>query len=268
MSGMIVKQVTGELPTEMIVFARNFFALVILLPWLLRSGLGAIKTEQMRFHLMRAGVGVTAMLCLYYSWGHLPLAEAALMKQTAPFFIPLIALWWLGERIPTAAKLAILVGFVGVVLVLNPSQGTLKVALLIALLGAILSALAKVIIRRMRHSEPAQRIVFYFALFSTMLAIIPALLNWQNPNLTQLVWLVAVAVTSTIAQLLLSKGYALAPAGQLGPYTYASVAFAAVFGWLIWDETLVWSSVLGILVIFTAALLALKKPKAKAVTAD
>ncbi|WP_286238935.1 DMT family transporter [Neptuniibacter halophilus] len=263
-SGMVVKQISGELPTEMIVFARNLFGLMLLIPWLLRKGLGAIRTEYLRFHFMRAAVGVTAMMCLYYSWGHLPLAEAALIKQTAPFFIPLFALWWLGEKITGAVKMAILVGFTGVFMILNPGQGSLNLVVLVALFGAMLGALAKVVIRRMSSTEPAQRVVFYFAFFSTLLSLLPALLNWQTPDLPQAAWLLLMALTSTTAQLLLSKGYSLAPAGQLGPYTYASVAFAALFGWLLWDEVLSYHSWIGIFLIIGAGVLAVgqsKKPR-------
>ena len=256
-AGMMVKQVTESLPTEVIVFARNLFALLLLLPWLLRKGMKAIKTDHLRFHLLRAGVGVTAMTCLYYSWGYLPLAEAALLKQTAPFFIPLFALWWLGEKIPVAVRFAIAVGFSGVFLVLNPSHENLNIAVLVAVSGAMLGALAKVIIRRMSSTEPAQRVVFYFAFFSTILAFFPALLHWQTPTLQETGWLVLMAAVSTIAQLLISRGYALAPAGQLGPYTYTSVAFAALFGWLIWDEVLALNSWLGIILIIGAGLLSL-----------
>lgn len=257
-SGMVVKQITETVSTEMIVFARNLFALFLLLPWLIRNGFNAIRTDCLRFHFMRAAVGVTAMTCLYYSWGHLPLAEAALLKQTAPFFIPIIALWWLGERISAAVKLAIVVGFLGVFLVLNPTHENLNVAVLIAVCGAMLGGFAKVIIRRLSSTEPAQRVVFYFALISTGLALFPALMSWKTPSLIEMAWLMLMALTSTIAQLFLSRGYALAPAGQLGAYTYTSVAFAALFGWWIWDETLGLNTLMGIILIIGAGLLSLK----------
>lgn len=262
-AGMIVKQVTGELPTEVIVFARNLFGLCLLLPWLLRNGFDAIRTYHLRFHVMRATVGVTAMMCLYYSWGHLPLAEAAMIKQTAPFFIPVFAFLWLGERVGLAVKLAVLVGFAGVILILNPGSGELNVAVLVALFGAMLGALAKVIIRRMSGTESPQRVVFYFALISSCLSLIPALLVWTTPSLEQMGWLLLMAIASTIAQLLLSKGYGLAPAGQLGPYTYASVAFAALFGWWLWDEVLGLNSWLGVCLIFGAGLLSLSSKRGK-----
>jgi len=257
-SGMVVKQLDGNLPVEQIVFFRNLFGLALLTPWLLRNGRSAIKTTQLRFHFMRAAVGVTAMSCLYYSWQNLPLAQAALLKQTAPFFMPLIAFWWLGEKMPIRAKWSILIGFLGVYLILNPTSGTLNIAVLIALIGAMLGATAKVVIRRMSGSESPQRIVFYFAFFSTLISAVPATLNWVSPSPPDLAWLGVMAATSTIAQLLLSKAYGMAPAGQLGPFTYASVGFAALFGWLLWEEVLGLNSLAGMTLIIGAGLVALQ----------
>lgn len=257
LSGMVVKHIADDVPVQMIVFFRNALGLLILMPWLMRNGLQAIKTSRLRLHLMRAAVGVTAMTCLFYSWGYLPLAQAALLKQTAPFFIPVIAFIWLGERIPAIVKLAILIGFAGTFLVLNPQDGKLNVAVLIALGGACLGALAKVTIRKMRTTESAQRIVFYFAFFSANFSFIPALLVWQAISWQTLVWLFAVAGASTLAQLFLSKAYGLAPAGQLGPFTYGSVAFAALMGWWLWGEVLSLNTWMGIALITGGGVLAM-----------
>lgn len=257
LSGMVVKHIADDVPVQMIVFFRNALGLLILMPWLMQNGLQAIKTSRIRLHLMRAGVGVTAMTCLFYSWGYLPLAQAALLKQTAPFFIPVIAFLWLGERIPFVVKLAILIGFAGTFLVLNPQEGRLNVAVLIAVGGAALGALAKVTIRRMRSTEPAQRIVFYFALFSAIFSFLPAVWVWQSLSWLTLFWLFVVAVGSTLAQLFLSKAYGLAPAGQLGPFTYGSVAFAALMGWWLWGEVLTLNTWSGIALITGGGILAM-----------
>jgi len=267
LSGMVIKQLSGELPTEMIVFFRNFLGLLLFLPWLLRNGTSVLRTQKLRFHLMRAGVGVTAMTCLFYTWGHLPLAQAALLKQTAPFFMPLIALWWLKERISLQVKVAILVGFIGVALIINPDQAAMNVGIVIALVGACLGALAKVTIRRMRDTESPQIIVFYFAFFAALLSAVPAWLSGAGLNLVQFGWLIVLAATSTIAQLFLSKAYGLAQAGQLAPYTYGSVAMAALFGWLVWGEVLGLNTLFGILLVSCAGIVAMmgkREPPAKA----
>ncbi len=257
-SGMIIRQVSNDLPIEVIVLMRNLLSLVWLMPWILRQGTKEIPTRRVHLHFLRALIGVTAMSCLFYSWAHLPLGQAAMLKQTAPFFLPLIALWWLKEPISTRVKVAILVGFTGVAFILQPDDGVLHIAVLVGLVGAMLGALAKVTIRSMRGSESPNKIVFYFAFFGSLLAAIPASMNWVMPTLTQFIWLFGLAATSTLAQLLLTRAYGMAPAGQLGPFTYASVIFATLMGWLIWNETVNIFTLLGIMIVCFAALIMLR----------
>ena len=256
-SGMIVKQISADLPTEIIVFSRNLLGLCLLLPWLMRNGISVVKTNHLRFHFMRAAIGVSAMTCLFYSWGNLPLAQAALLKQTAPFFTPILAFIWLGERIGFITKGAIVLGLIGVFFILQPTEGVINYVVIIALFGAMLSGFVKVVVRRMGATESPQKIVFYFAFFSSLIASLPAMWNWQMPTLVQGGWLFLLAITSTLAQLSLSKGYALAPAGSLGPFTYISVVFAALLGWWIWDELLELDTFIGISLVVTAGILAL-----------
>ncbi|RRJ83917.1 DMT family transporter [Aestuariirhabdus litorea] len=256
LSGATIRQLAHELPNEVIVFCRNLFALGLLLPWLMRQGSAAIQTRHIRFHLMRAAVGVSAMYCLYYSWAHLPLAEAALFKQTAPFFIPVIALLWLGEQIPRSVRIAIGLGFLGVALILKPGAAGLNPVLLVALAGALLGALAKVTIRRMASTEPSTRIVFYFALFTSLLSVLPALMNWVTPSTQGWGLILLMAALSTGAQLSLSHAYALAPAGRLGPFTYSSILFATLLGWLLWAESLALATLIGMGLVIAAGVLA------------
>ncbi|MCL6416215.1 DMT family transporter [Aestuariirhabdus sp. Z084] len=256
LSGISIRLLSAELPNEVIVFSRNMVALLLLLPWLLKGGRQRIRTQRLNFHLMRAAVGVCAMYCLYYSWAHLPLAEAALFKQTAPFFIPLIAAIWLGEAIPWVARGAIILGFTGIALILNPNLETIHPVALIALGGAFLSALAKVTIRRMADTEPSVRIVFYFALFTSFFSALPAALNWISPSLNGWSLILLMSALSTGAQLSLSHAYSLAPAGRLGPFTYSSILFATLLGWLIWGESLSLITLSGMIVVIAAGILA------------
>ena len=258
-TGMIIKSMSSEIPTEQIVFVRNLIGLFILIPWLIRKGISRLHTKHIGLHLARSLVGLTAMVCLFYSWGHMPLAQASLLKQTSPIFIPIFAFFWINESIGLKTIISIFIGFFGVVLIINPggAETHLNTVILIALAGAMLSGLAKVIIRKMSATETPGRIVFYFALVGTIVSAVPAMLSWVNLNWIQFGSLVAIAVFSTIAQLSISKAYSHAPAGQLGPYTYTSVAFAAFFGWLIWGEVLNLNTFIGIVIIVLAGVLAM-----------
>lgn len=259
----IIKAISSELPTEMLVFFRNLFGLLVLMPLVLRRGLGSLRTQVPHLHLMRGLVGVSAMYCFFYSLGELPLAEATIYKLTAPLFIPLIAWFWLRERAPRLALWAVLLGFVGVLLIVKPGFTAFSLAALIALVGAALAATAKVSIRRLSFSEPSTRIVFYFGVVATSASAIPLLWAWQTPSLEALGWLLLMGVCATSAQLLFTRAYALAPAGQIAPLTYVSVVFSVLYGWLFWQEGVGLITVLGMAVIVFAGIMT---TRAKATT--
>lgn len=256
LSGAIIKQFHGTVSTEQIVFFRNVFGLILLLPWLAKNGISTLHTQCLSLHFTRALIGVIAMLCFFYSWAHLPLAQAALLKQTSPFFIPIVAFFWVNETFSWRTGLAILLGFIGVILILNPWENDfLNLGVLAGLTGAILAGSSKTSIRKMRATEPAQRIVFYFAAFATLLSIIPAILHWLPLTWTNIAWLALLSSLATIAQLLLTMAYGYAPAGQLGAFTYSSVIFAALLGWLLWNESIHIIMLCGMAIIISAGLL-------------
>ncbi|MEB8434139.1 DMT family transporter [Cocleimonas sp. KMM 6892] len=267
-TGMIIKTISTEVSIEQIVFIRNFVGLLILVPWLMRKGISRLHTKHIGLHIARSVVGLSAMVCLFYSWGHLPLAQASLLKQTSPIFIPIFAFFWIKESIGLKTIIAIIVGFLGVVLIINPGAGEFNLVVLLALVGAMLAGLAKVIIRKMTATETPGRIVFYFALIGTLVSAIPALLNWVSLSWIQLASLAGIAIFSTIGQLALSKAYSHAPAGQLGPYTYTAVAFAALFGWIIWDEVLDYKTIIGIIIIVFAGVLAMTDRRISRIKAE
>jgi drug/metabolite transporter (DMT)-like permease len=258
--GVGIRLVSAELDNAVIVFARNVIGLVLLLPWLLHRGLGKVATGVPGLHLLRAGAGVAAMYCFFYAIAAMPLAEAMLLKLTAPIFMPLIAVLWLHERVTPGLAVALGIGFAGVAVILDPSfaDGAIGVspAALIGLLGGVLAALAKVTVRRLSSSEPPTRIVFYFALIATSISAVPLLWAWQRPSVAAALGLVGIAVAATLGQLALTRGLSLAPASRMGVFGYSAVVFGAAYGWLIWSEPLTVATVFGTLLIAAAGLLA------------
>ena len=158
--GATVKAVTMDLPHEMAVFMRNFFGLVALSPFLLvqyKSGLIRLfKTEVLHLHFLRAVAGLSAMYCLFFAVAHLPLAEASLLKMTAPIFLPIVAFICLKEKCGPFVLLAIPIGFFGVILILQPN-GNFNWSGTVGLLGGFLAAVAKVVVRRLGKTEPTTR---------------------------------------------------------------------------------------------------------------
>ena len=267
--GAGVKMVTADLPSEMAVFMRNLIGLALMTPLVWKLGHVGLKTGVFHLHLLRAIAGVSAMYCFFYALAHLQLADGMLLKMTAPLFMPLIAWAWLNERLRRTILLAVGIGFAGVILVLNPAGEFSSVAL-VGLLGGLLASLAKVSLRRLGRTEPSVRVVFYFALFSTVISLFPMYWHWQQPNLEQWSLFALIGITGTLGQLLLTRGYAIAAASAVSPFTYASVLFGAVYGYLFWGETLNLQFMIGALLIFFAGMLALRSrsPKSAQLLSD
>jgi drug/metabolite transporter (DMT)-like permease len=173
--GVAVRYSSATLPNEVIVFLRNCFGLLFLSPWLFKSGLKNLATKRLPEQVFRALSGLAAMYCFFYAIAHLQLAEAVLLNFSAPLFIPLIALVWLGETVPARLMFAIITGFVGVCLILKPGMMLLQPAAFIGLASALFAALAMVTIRRLSETEPIIRIVFYFSIVSTLVSAFPLL---------------------------------------------------------------------------------------------
>ncbi len=252
--GSLVKLLADTMPSQNIVFFRNFFGLLTLTPIILNIGISSLKTKVFHWHLLRSLSGIAAMYCFFYALANLYLADAMILKITVPLFIPIIAFFWISESVSVKTIMAILIGFAGVIIILKPT-GTIQIASLIGLLGGALAALAKVTIRRMSNTEPTSRIVFYFATISMIVSSIPLVSFWQTPTSKEWLLLVALGVIGTCGQLFLTRAYSLAPAGRVGPFTYSSIVFASLIGWIFWDEKITLLTVSGAMLIIFAGIL-------------
>jgi len=252
-----VKVAAADLPIEVVVFFRNAVAMAFLLPWLLiRHRNLSLKTSCPHMHLLRAVAGLGAMYCFFIALKLLRLADAMLLCYTLPIFIPIIEWFWLKEPVSRQTKIAVIVGFIGIALILKPGSGLFQAAGLVGLASGLLAALAMVGIRRMTVTEPVARVVFYFTTFGTLVSSVPLVWAWETPG-GHLLWaLCAMGILAIMAQMCLTKGYSLAPAGQVGPFNYGNVVFAAFLGWLIWGETLDGLTLAGAVLTCSAGIIA------------
>lgn len=267
--GAVIKALSQDMPNETIVFFRNLFGLAVLVPFLFRAGLPRLRTDVLHLHVVRAAAGLSAMYCFFYAIGHIKLADAMLLKFTVPIFIPVVACLWLSERFHGRAAFCLLLGFAGVLLILKPA-GDVNWVLLIALAGSFFAAVAKTAVRRLSRSEPASRVVFYFAFFGVCVSAVPLTWAWQTPTTDQWLLLLSLGPLATLGQLFMTRGYSAAPASEVGLFTFSAVLFGAGYGWLFWGELWDWLSLAGAFLVATAGAVMLRgeRATARAITRD
>ncbi len=260
--GTAVRIASMDIPNEMVVFLRNAFGLVALWPWLRKAGLSGLATRLWPGHLIRSLTGLAAMYCFFYAIARLDLAQAVLLNFSAPLYIAPIACLWLGEAMTGRLALAALIGFAGVALILKPGMAPFSADLAIGALSGFLAAVAMVSLRSMAPSEPALRAVFYFSAIGTGVSALPLLWAFEMPTLSTLFVMGAAGLCATLGQILLTSGYLLAPAASVGPYTYSTVLFATLIGWLFWHEVPDLLSTAGAALVFLSGILAVARVKA------
>jgi drug/metabolite transporter (DMT)-like permease len=255
---VMVKLLSHALPNAMVVFLRSALSLLVLLPTILRRGLGQLRTRHLKEHIVRGTVGMAAMYCFFFVIAKLGLAEALLLNYSLPLFIPLVERAWLGEPTPRGIWKPLAIGMLGLIFILKPGIGLFQPAALVGIMGAVFAATAQVGVRRLTLTESVTKIVFYFSVCSTVIGLGPALFTWVTPSVGSIPIVVGMVLAGTLAQLLMTRAYQLAPAAQVGPFIYGSVAFAAAFDWAIFSRHPDGLSSLGTALVVVAGVLALR----------
>ena len=255
---VMVKLLSHGLPNAMVVFLRSALSLVVLLPPILRRGLGELRTQHLPEHIVRGTVGMAAMYCFFFVIAKLGLAEALLLNYSLPLFIPIVERAWLGEPTPRGIWKPVTLGMLGLILILKPGLGLFQPAALVGVLGAMFAATAQVGVRRLTLTESVTKIVFYFSVCSTLIGLGPALFAWVTPAAASIPVILGMVAAGTVAQLLMTRAYQLAPAAEVGPFIYGSVVFAAVFDWLIFARHPDVLSTLGTAIVIIAGVFALR----------
>ncbi|WP_413773003.1 DMT family transporter [Acinetobacter sp. ANC 4173] len=252
--GVCIRFASETVDNPTVVFFRNAVGLFIFIPMLFKQGLSFIKTDKLWMHTWRSMVGLAAMYGFFYAIAHLKLSNAMVFSYSSPIFIPLIAYFFLKERISQGMIVAAVVGLIGVLLVAKPDQGLFNSLSFIGLGACFLSAMAFVTVRALTNTEPPERIVFYFCIFGTLISSIPMYWHWRVFSLKELLLLITVGLLANISQLFMSYAYSLAPAGQIGPMNYIAIVFAGIWGFIFWHEIPDVFSILGISIILMAIL--------------
>ena len=241
LAAALVKAVAPFVPLAELVFFRSAVASVVLLP-LLRGegGWSALRTRRPWSHLGRILAGLAGMFGAFYGYATLPLAAVTALGFAMPLVLAVLAGPLLGERIGWGRAVAVLAGFAGVLVMVEPwrGAGSLPVGpVLVVAAGVGAWALAMISIRRMGQAgERNLTIVLLFSLACSVLSGLAAAPVWVTPAGWQWGALVGVGVLSAGAQLLMTEGYRSGEATMLAPFEYGAIVYATLLGLVIWGE--------------------------------
>lgn len=233
----LVKDLGTRYPTVQVMFFRSLFAFVPIMLLVLHSGsLSALRMHSITGHLLRSLVGVGAMFCFFYAYARMPLAEVIAISFAAPLFVVALSVPLLGEQVGPRRWAAVLVGFVGVMIMLQPGPGLLKSIALVPLLGTVFFALAMLVLRKLGRTETSACVAFTFTLSCTLVSGIALPFVWVTPGLVDLAVLVAVGLLGGVAQILMTTAFKHGDLALVAPLEYTAMIWATLFGYVFWNE--------------------------------
>jgi drug/metabolite transporter (DMT)-like permease len=258
----IVKDLGATIDSFEIAFFRGLFGTVLVLPVAMRRLRFHELSHNLGLHAGRAIAGVTSLICTFYAFTAMPLADATAIMFTMPIFMIVLAVVFLGESAGWWHTTATLIGFIGVVIVVRPGTAAFDPVSLIALFGALLHAVVGVFVKKMARVEPPELIMLYFSLLATVVFFVPTLYVWRAPTPVELVLLGAVAVLGIVNQVCFIAACRVGEMTVVAPLDYTRLLFAGILGYAVFGEIPDQVAALGALLIIASGFLILRSSAA------
>lgn len=254
---VLVKLLSEEFDAPQIGFVRFLVTLLLVLVLTLRSpvGLSILRTRRPVEHFIRATFAMVELILFYTAISYIPLPTAMSIVSAAPIFATLLGVVFLRERLGIGAWLAVIAGFVGMLLVVQPEDGADNMIGTSAALGSIvLWSTAQLLGRRLTTTESSETILFYYAFIGVIGLAFAMPFFWETPDWQEMGLLISVGVLGCIGQYFLILAFRYGPLSLLAPFEYSGLIWACLYGWLIWGDVLSPLAVLGVVVIVASCI--------------
>lgn len=256
LTALAAKQAQTMIAVSTLVFWQSVFCALILLPQM-RGRWQKRPLSVWKIHFLRSFGGFVGFLFYYWSLNYIPLVEASLLRTCAPLCVPFVVLILHRVRIPKARWLPLIVGFVGVAFVIQPTPAHLNPWHLVGFVSAVGLALSMVTTRMLSQQVSGQETLFVYFFVSTLLSLPLVFLQGDSLRLPMDVWPWVGVVTATlyVGMYLYNLAYTYAPASVVSPVSYVGVVFSGFWGWAVWGHVPDVFAILGMLCIFSSILI-------------
>lgn len=250
-------RLSGDLPSIEKSFFRNFVAMIISFLMIIRNKDG-FRWEKGNSTLMfvRAFAGTIGILGNFYAVDHLMLSDATMLNKMSPFFAIIFSIFLMKEKVSLSQALIVLGAFIGALFVVKPTFSNVNLfAAGIGFVGGVGAGLAYTCVRKLgTRGEKGSRIVFYFSLFSCLVTLPYMLFDFHPMTFNQLILLLLAGASAAGGQFAITAAYTYAPAKEISVYDYSQVIFAAIYGFIMFNQIPDAYSFLGYLIIIAMAI--------------
>lgn len=260
------KYVDKSLSVEMFSFGTFLVAFIFLLPIILFRKGRDIPTTKGRYHLLRAVTGITGFLLFIAAAQLTSLVDTNVLVNTTPIFIPILALIFLHQHIPRAVWIAIMIGFVGVVVIVRPDASIFSnPGNLVALGAGLVTAIEFLAVNHLDKTESPLTQLFYFLLFGIVVLGLISIGKFNSAPAWAYWMMLGTGLCLLAFQFLLIKAYQFAKPHEIGAFQYISVVFAAIYGVALFKETIQLETIIGAILVCVGGVISITGSRDKSI---
>jgi len=251
---------SSDYPTGEVLFFRGFFGLLPTYFLIPKNKLKTFyTTERSKEHLFRCLMGLMALIAIVIALRELPLAVVVSLSYAAPLFITILSIFLLSEKVGVFRWLAVLIGFIGVIIIAEPGFKGMNYLYFLPLIFCIGMAFVTITIRKLSTTEPIWLISIFFTITISIAGLATIPMGWIMPNFQDFILLVLIGVTGGSANLFLTQSYKLSEVSLVAPLKYLALVFAIIFGYLIWNEIPTVKTLIGASLVILASLIIFRR---------
>ena len=259
---VFVKLLSLSYPTGQIVFARGFFGIIpllIILPK--RNFFYNLKTKQIKLHFFRSLTGCFALVSIFFGIKYLPLVDVVSIAFAAPIFATIFSIFILNEIIYKRRWFAVILGFIGILVVLKPGTSLFSIYSIFPIFFCIGFAFSAILIRMLSKTENNIVIAFYYTIGLTIVSLFFNPLEWEIPNFKDFVILFSIGVTGTLGNLMTTEALRRSEVSLITPIKYLNLVFAIFFGYFLFNEVPNIFTIFGSILIIISTLIIFKRER-------
>ncbi len=250
---LLIKLAGADLHVTQVIFVRQLVMLVVMAPGIINNFPAALKTAQPLMHLARLAVALVAMLCGFTAVINLPLADATAIGFAKSLFVTIFAIIFLKESVGIRRWSATLIGFGGVMIMLQPGSAGFNIYGVYAATAAVAAGLVMVLLRIISRTDPPSCLLFYQGAGVAIILALPAIYFWQPPTITQWMLLLGVGLSGYFSQLCNIYAYKFGEASLLAPLEYTRIIYATVIGLVVFGDLPGVNTTIGAIIVILAS---------------
>ena len=249
-----IRPASADMHPLQVLFFRNLIGLTLMMPWILKSGIGAMRSKRLPLHVLYASLVYLSMSTWYYAIKKVTLVDAVALSFTIPFFTTGMAALFLGERVRWRRWLAIATGFAGALLILRPGFSTIDPNMVLILFNILGWAAAVIMIKVLNRVDSTNAIVSYMFILLTPISLPAAIDNWSDPTWTSIPWILLLGLAGWGGHVCATRAVSLAPTSIVMPIEFIRLPLLGLIGFLAFGEVPDHWTLIGSAVIVAAAL--------------